>query len=97
VRQAAAPAWRVAEVHLRLLTGQRLKPHRCPGLRGQLPSYQPRVVKYRRTVMWLQPSSDAIRWTPQPSEFSRTIAATSSGSRIPSPADMARHYVLDGR
>jgi hypothetical protein len=36
-------------------------------------------------TMWLQPSSVAIRFTPQPSRFSRSIAATSSGAFISSP------------
>src|SRR6478609_5244208 len=35
--------------------------------------------------MWLQPSSAAIRRTPQPSTLRRTIAATSSGALIVSP------------
>src|SRR5690349_20128698 len=35
--------------------------------------------------MWLQPSSAAIRRTPQPSALRRTIAATSSGALILSP------------
>ena len=36
-------------------------------------------------IMWLQPSSAAIRRTPQPSALRRTIAATSSGALIASP------------
>src|SRR5215210_5296996 len=35
--------------------------------------------------MWLHPNSRAIRLMPQPSAFSRSIAATSSGVRISSP------------
>src|SRR5206468_647707 len=45
---------------------------------------QPPSDKYRRTVMWLHPSSPAIRRTPHPSAFNRSIAATSSGVCITS-------------
>src|SRR3954447_16672310 len=40
---------------------------------------------YRFTVLRLHPSSPAIRFNPQPSSCSRTIAETSSGISITSP------------
>ena len=41
-------------------------------------------------VTWLQPSSTAIRRTPQPSAFSRTIAATSLPNPPPKAGAIAR-------
>jgi hypothetical protein len=63
---------------------QSSNPANARGRRPPRYGTQPPSKTYRRTVMWLQPSSFAIRLMPHPSAFSRSIAATSSGVCITS-------------